>query len=54
MIFKVLHVSFNPCNKNLLFIFYYQACKYRIAVLLKAINILDCDLVFIYFENSCI
>lgn len=51
MVYRILFIGFNTCNKNLLFINYHQPYKYRIAILFEAINITDFHIIFIYLQK---
>ena len=51
MVYRALHFSFNICVKNLLFVIYHQARKYRIAISFKAISVSDFNTLFIYLEK---
>ena len=54
MIYKVLHIGFNTYDKNLFLIIYYQACKYKIAMLFKVIGAINFNIFFIYLKKCYI
>ena len=45
---KALYISFDTYNKNLFLIINYQARKYKIAAMFKAIGISDFNTLFIW------